>query len=263
MTQRFFLPSFQQHFRLKLGQFNLKHGGHMHIRIGIENNIERRTLAWALDHPGCFAYGMDEAEAVIRLPRALLQYEKWIKDHTADSWVDFKDMDMRVVEHFDTFRIGEDYRPAPEGQGYEINAWFIDDWRPLSLEEIQCALKIFQWQRDELLAGLNTLDRETLEKQHPGQRWNILGIAKHIANAELWYLSRLSLTQLTYKDLFPAPEERLGQTAELVEALLPSFAEHVNVIGIEGEFWSYRKIVRRTLWHQRDHIEHIKELAFK
>lgn len=235
----------------------------MHIRIGLENNIEGRTLAWALDYPGCFAYGLDEAEALIRLPRALLAYEVWIKDHTADPWVDFEDLDLRVVERTDTFRIGEDYRPAPKGQGYEINAWFIDDWRPLTETEIEQGLMIFHWQREELLGGLSTLDTEILEKERPGQRWSIWGIVKHIANAELWYLSRLGLTKLNYKQLEQDPQKRLAQTAALVDKIFPSFADIVNVTGIEGEFWSYRKILRRTLWHQRDHIEHIKELAFE
>ncbi len=234
----------------------------MQIRVGLENNIEGRTLAWPLDYPGCFAYGLDETEALIRLPRALLTHEIWIKDHTEDPWVDFNDLDLRVVERYETFRIGEDYRPAPEGQGYEINAWFIDDWRPLTEEEVEQGLKIFHWQREELLAGLNTLDPEILEKEHPGQRWNIWGIVKHIANAELWYLSRLDLTSLKYKQLDPDPQKRLAQTAVLIDKIFPTFTNLVKVTGIEGEFWSYRKILRRTLWHQRDHIEHIKELAF-
>ncbi len=28
----------------------------MRILVGIENNIEERSLAWALEYPGCFAY---------------------------------------------------------------------------------------------------------------------------------------------------------------------------------------------------------------
>jgi len=126
--------------------------------------------------------------------------------------------------------------------------------------EIERGVKIFHWQREELLAGLTTLDPEILEKDFPGQRWNILGIAKHIANAELWYLSRLDLTDLSHKDLSADPKARLGQTAALIDRVFPKFINEVNVAGIEGEFWSYRKILRRTLWHQRDHIEHIKEL---
>jgi hypothetical protein len=171
-------------------------------------------------------------------------------------------MDMRVVESFETFCIDENYNRVPDGQGYEINAWFIDDWRPLTDVEIERGLKIFHWQREELLAGLTTLDPEILEKDFPGQRWNILGIAKHIANAELWYLSRLDLTDLSHKDLSADPKARLGQTAALIDRVFPKFINEVNVTGIEGEFWSYRKILRRILWHQRDHIEHIKELAF-
>lgn len=235
----------------------------MHVRIGMENNIEGQSLAWVLDYPGCFAYGADEPEALIRLPRALLEYEIWIKDHTNESWVNFADLDIRVVERFSTFRIGEDYTPAPEGEGYEINAWFMDDWRPLSTDEITRALKIFHWQREELLAGLSTLDPEILEKEYRGQRWNILGIAKHIANAELWYLSRLELVNINYKQLLPDFEKRLAQTSVLIDRIFPKFAGKVNVRGTEGEFWSYRKILRRTLWHQRDHIEHIKELALE
>ena len=233
----------------------------MQIRIGIENNIEGRTLAWALDFPGCFAYGLDEPEALVRLPRALLEYEIWIKDHTSDPWVDLKNMDMRVVERYETFTINEKYERVPEGQGYEVNAWFIDDWRPLSADEIERGLKIFHWQREELLAGLTILDPEILEKEFPGQRWNILGIARHIANAELWYLSRLNLTGLTRKNLPYDHQSRLSITEKLIDEIFPEFQDKVKVVGAEGEFWSYRKILRRTLWHQRDHIEHIKELA--
>jgi uncharacterized damage-inducible protein DinB len=233
----------------------------MRIRLGLENGIEGRTLAWALDYPGCFAYGSEETEALIRLPRQLLLYEKWIRDHTSESWVKFEDMDMIIEERYNTFLLGDDYRPALPGEGYEINAWFIDDWRALRVEEIEQALKIFHWQREELLAGLTTLDPEILTKQFPGERWNILGITKHIANAELWYLSRLKLTNLNRNSLLPDPIKRLNQTALLVEQTFPSFVDQVNVAGIEGEFWSYRKILRRTLWHQRDHIDHIKQLA--
>ena len=35
----------------------------MIFRIGIENNDDDRTIAWALEHPGCFAYGQDSNEA--------------------------------------------------------------------------------------------------------------------------------------------------------------------------------------------------------
>lgn len=235
----------------------------MKIRIGLENNIEGRSLAWALDYPGCFSYGNDEAEALIHLPKTLLNYEQWIKNHTTNTWINFMDFDLRVVEKFDTFRMNADYTLALPGEGYEINAWFTDDWRPLSALEIEQGLEIFHWQRNELIAGLSTLEPELLQREFPHQRWNILGIAKHIANAELWYLQRLELTKISRRDLSTDYETRLSQTAALIDQEFPRFVGSVNVSGIEGEFWSYRKILRRTLWHQRDHIDHIKTLVIR
>lgn len=235
----------------------------MQIRIGLEQNIEEgRFLAYALDHPGCFAYGEDEAETLIRMPRAVLNFDKWIRDHTFEPWAEFTDLDFRIVERFTTFNMDDSYKSVAPGQGTQINAWFLDDWRPLTSEEIDNALKVYHWQRDELLAGYTTLSPENLEKQRPGERWNITGIVKHVANAEHWYLSRLNLTKLNHTDLAADPVERLNQLAEEVDRTFISFAGVVDVRGLEGEFWSYRKIIRRTLWHQRDHIEHIKKLVF-
>jgi len=233
----------------------------MHIRVGLEKGIEGRVLAWALDYPGCFAYGEDDAEVMIRLPLALLKYEIWIKDHTDDPWVNLSEMDFNVVDIWHVYKIDEDYNPTAEG--YEVNAWFRDDWRPLSHDEIVQALMIFQWQREELLAGISTLPEEILNRQFPGQRWNILGIAKHVANAEIWYLNRMGF-DTPQKAVMPInPIDRLRLTQSLIEQHFPAFEGLVNVLGIDGEFWSYRKVLRRTLWHQRDHIEHIKELAFQ
>jgi hypothetical protein len=33
-----------------------------------------------------------------------------------------------------------------------------------------------------------------------------------------------------------------------------------QVVGTDGEIWSPRKVLRRALWHERDHVEHIKKL---
>lgn len=235
----------------------------MQIRIGLEHHIKDRTQAWALDYPGCFSYGSDSSEALVNLPRALLNYQDWIRSHTLQPWITFSDLDLLVVDQFTTYFVRDDFSPAPIGEGYEVNAWFIDDWRPLSNQEIEQCLLIFNWQRAELMAGLSTLPAEVLDQEHPGERWPITGIAKHIANAELFYLQRLDLVDFTRKDMSPDVIHRLDQTSALVNQTYPLFSNQVNVRGVAGEFWSYRKIIRRTLWHQRDHIDHIKQLAFK
>ena len=44
------------------------------FHIGLENNAEGRSQAWVLDHPGCFAYGVDGASALAAAPDAIRKY---------------------------------------------------------------------------------------------------------------------------------------------------------------------------------------------
>ncbi len=104
----------------------------MQIRVGLENNIEGRSLAWVLDHPGCFAYGKDGTEAILRVPQALITYREWIGEKTKESWLgSLEDFDIALVEVFECYNdlLGE--------REIEINAFFQDDARPLSAKEIE------------------------------------------------------------------------------------------------------------------------------
>ena len=59
----------------------------MIFRIGIENNNDDRTIAWALDHPGCFAYGQDGEEAQRNFLISAREYRAWIAKHE-EPWLD-------------------------------------------------------------------------------------------------------------------------------------------------------------------------------
>jgi hypothetical protein len=39
--------------------------------------------------------------------------------------------------------------------------------------------------------------------------------------------------------------------------VLTSLVGTRQVVGVDGEFWSPRKLVRRLVWHERDHTAHI------
>ena len=85
----------------------------MIIRIGLENNFERRSLAWALDLPGCFAYGVTASEALAAMPKAVLGYKAWLESHTSQSWLaDLGDFDIRLAEAFEDYTIDKDFELA-------------------------------------------------------------------------------------------------------------------------------------------------------
>jgi hypothetical protein len=230
----------------------------MIIRVGLENNMDGRSLAWALDFPGCFADGPDATTALVNLPQQLLAYETWVEGRTSQPWFVLGNFDIRLVETWEGYLINEYYEVIEGGEGYEVNAFFRDDWRPLKPEEIQRGLMLLSWTRADLQAAVDGLSGEVLDKTYPNERWSMRGILRHVANAEWWYLDRLGLTegQAWPKD---AGERLQVGRARLVE-VLPTLVGSKRVVGVDGEWWSPRKLLRRVLWHERDHTGHIYKL---
>jgi hypothetical protein len=227
------------------------------FRIGLENNTEGRSQAWVLGHPGCFSYGIDGAAALETVPMAVREYREWITAHTSENWLPGDDSEYKLDETWECYSINDDYVIVQDG--YEVNAWFRHDWTPLNEEDIRHGLLLLSWGREELLKMVSPLSVEILERAYPSERWSIAGILKHIGGAEWWYLDRLGLAFA--RDQVPEqPLDRLGKVRERLMEILPGLAGSKQVVGVSGEFWSPRKLLRRAVWHEYDHIAHIQKL---
>jgi uncharacterized damage-inducible protein DinB len=229
----------------------------MRVSVGLELDNEGRVLAWALDFPGCFAYGADSTEAAIGLAREMTIYDRWIQRHSGSSPLESSDFDFRIVDTWQVFTMNDQYE-LQEG-AYAVNAWFRSDWKPLGRQEIEHGLELLRWSRKDLLQTVSLLSVEQLDRQYEGERWSIHGILKHVASAEWWYLDRLDLVEgreQMPKDVL----ERFTWVREKFNAVLPQLSGKELVLGKEGEFWSPRKLLRRALWHELDHRQHILKL---
>ena len=232
----------------------------MHIRIGLENGDENRSVAWALDFPGCFAYGADSSEAPVRVVPAYLAYRSWIRHHGGlPGLPEDRELDVKLVESWNVYWIDEDFEKGP-GKPYAVNAWFHEDWKPLTRAEGRRAAALLKWAREDLLAALAGLTAAELDAERPGERWSIRGIARHVANAEWWYLERLGLAGVERAALPEDVLERLAAVRARLLHVLPDLEGLDLVVGRNGEFWSPRKLIRRALWHERDHTDHILKL---
>ena len=232
----------------------------MRLNVGLENSADGRPLAWALDFPGCYAYGADGSEAVINLAPAFVAFKAWIARHTRESWLtDIHEVDVRLEEVWEVYNIDADYNVSPTGD-YEVNAWFRHDWKPLTRTDVRHGLQVLSFARAELLETVNGLTDEILDRTYPQERWSIRGVLGHIAKAEWWYLDRLGKAGQARNNL---PDEIFAQLAAVrvqLEKTLPEFEGVELVRGVAGEFWSPRKLLRRAIWHELDHIEHIGKL---
>ncbi len=233
----------------------------MIFQVGIENNNEGRTIAWALEHPGCFAYGMKGDAALLNLETALDKYAGWILRHETNTWLTFAMNEIECVVNgtWEVYFINDDFNQASDVDGYSVESFFPYDWKPLDATDIGRAIKLLAWSRDDLLKVIADLPPEKLDATYPGERWSIAGILKHIGGAEWWYQERLGLA-FPRQELPEEPFLRLEKVrANLVE-VLPGLAGSGQVVGVSGEFWSPRKLLRRAVWHEYDHIAHIKKL---
>lgn len=142
-----------------------------------------------------------------------------------------------------------------------VESFFVHDWKPLVPHEVERALKLLAWSRADLMSIVKGLSAETLNQTYPDERWAINGILRHIGGAEWWYQERIGYPfPEDEQDVPEEPFERLAVVRDHFNSLLPKLVGVNNVIGLDGEIWSLRKVLRRAVWHERDHTEHIRKL---
>lgn len=230
----------------------------MFFRVAIENNNEGvRSIAWALEHPGCYAYGPDSDQALDNLLPAIHEYIRWIDAHEP-AWFEALESELIVEETFHDYDINADLEIVEKGE-YTVEPFFQHDWKPITGQELENAIKLLAWSRSDLMDLLQPLTPAHWSFQPEGERWDVAGIIKHIGGAEWWYLDRLGLA-------FPRPEvpaeplPRLAKIRQLLLEVLPNLVDVRQVTGVDGELWSPRKVLRRALWHERDHTDHLRKV---
>ena len=231
----------------------------MKFRVGIENNNEGiRSIAWVLNHPGCFAYGGNEQESLANAFVAIREYARWLDEHEK-TWIPVDvDIEPHVEQVWTDYTINEEFDRV-EKDGYDVEPFFEHDWKPLTGTDIERGLKLLAWSHADLLAVLEKLTPEQWAFKKEGERWDIAGIVNHIGGAEWWYLDRLGLA-FPRAEVPKDPLERIQKVRNLMNEALPTLKAVNRVAGVDGELWSPRKVLRRALWHERDHTEHIRKL---
>ncbi len=226
----------------------------MPYRVALERGVEGRHIAWVLDYPGCFASGYTEPDVLARIPEAIREYFAWLGAHGIPATGPGIPEDFRVVEIFEVYTINERFE---RGGSREVRAWFLDDWRPLTEEEVEFGLQVLAASRADLRAAVEGLPDPVLDTVLPGQRWSMRGVLRHIAQGEHGYLRRLG------REMGDPPVEVLAHLEGARRALEQALREWVGrsvVVGVEGEFWSPRKVLRRAAWHERDHVAHLRQM---
>ena len=223
-------------------------------RMAVEDMETAHSVAWVLDLPGCFSSAPTKEEAIARAPDRIASYFAWLTGHNPALPSVSGPFEVQLVQTYQSFE-------SEECPGYLVNAFFEDDRRPLCYWDIEVALGLLRWSRQDLLEAVRPLPHETLVQPIPGEvRGTIAGILEHVAVAENWYLGQLDLG-LARSALPEDPMEKLEIVRMHARAQLAMLINHDVTTASCDETWSARKVLRRALWHERDHTQHIAAIV--
>ena len=223
----------------------------MRYRLAVEDMEPGHWIAWALDVPGCFSSARTQEEAVTQAPAKIAEHLAWLAEHGRAGPANSIEADD--VEVFLSF-------PSKEDPEYIVSAFFDDDRRPLTADDVDYGLWLLDCTRRDLMDTVTTLPPDQLDRPTVASKEfeTVPGILNHIAIAEWWYFDRLDMGLVSnWRELPADPLTKLEQVRAHSRACLPKLIGDTRIVTLVDEAWSARKVLRRTLWHERDHTQQI------
>jgi len=236
------------------------------LRVWLEPSYDHgRTGAWLLDLPGAFTWGEDRDIALARIPSAAHRFAGWLADH-GEQLLAPSSADVEVVEEVPAHRLDS---------GYEVNATFDADERPVTPDEVEATVRRLAYAREDLLAlvgrirefeaggGRLPVEDRSAEALESGASIGRSGeeVMRHLAGAETWFASRLE-PAVRYEG-----PPRDGDLDAFLAASREFLVEHLRALWQrdraasradgKGERWTLAKLLRRALYHSLDHLEEL------
>jgi predicted RNase H-like HicB family nuclease/uncharacterized damage-inducible protein DinB len=230
---------------------------------------ERWWYAHVAELPGCFTRGETREEVLEALPDAIAHHVTFLEVRSHP-----------VSQKTREFRVVEEAHGIPElGEAGGAVALFASDEEPVGEREFKLFLDLMRWNREELLGIVEPLSENERNARPLSDKWTIEETLRHVANAEEWYVSRLGAEIQEECEGFVRginPEERWGSILERLEATRQGGVhalEYAFGRGVEGVFtraaytqhseerWTFRKVLRRFVEHEREHIGTIERVV--
>lgn len=219
----------------------------MRFVVYIEVEEDGSVMAHVPALPGCISTGLNQDIALSRLPQAITDYLQWLKAHGE-----------RVPDQVDPIELefGGSSDDSASGHPGDADAFFPPDRVPMTEQEVATLLRILNYSRQQLIETVSGLPNEVMNWKpgsgESGEVWDIDDILEHIASSEQFYISRLN------PNVMSMLQETRSAAVERFAALTDN--ERSQVIEHAGDIWTARKVFRRMLEHEREHIRHIEQI---
>jgi predicted RNase H-like HicB family nuclease len=188
---------------------------------------------------GCIASGTTREEAIANARRAFRAYLELL-DARGVSIEHWKDLDPAT---FDVRDLPAD-RVVPEDIG------------PMEEHELRDFLHQFEASRAALLSVVREISSEEIERKPTETMWSVREALEHVMLTEASLLSRLEKWPADPYNTLQAVHRMAFQRFTVMEPADTSL-DHL----VMGRRWTTRKVMRRILEHEFEHLGHIKEIV--
>jgi predicted RNase H-like HicB family nuclease len=194
-------------------------------------------LASVAEVPGCVARGASRDEAAANARRALPEYLALLEKYgvSTEHWKDLDPAAFAVKDSTST-------------------DWFADDLRPMQEHEVRDFLHQMEGSRAALLALIRGLSSDDLEKRPTPDTWSVRGTLEHVMSTEAALVGKLE----KWPDNVGALQAVHRMAFQRFSILEP--ADTAIDHRIAGVRWSTRRVMRRILEHEYEHMEQIREI---
>lgn len=230
------------------------------IRVWLEPGYDGgRFGAWMLDWPGCFVWRRNRRAALAAVPQAVRSFSGWLAGH--GERVGLVDDGVACIVEEVAARVLDD--------GYEINATFAADHRPVTFDEFEGRVRWLAYARADLGRAVDLVERRAAEEGPLGpiadgdrRSRSAQDVVRHIGRAEIWLAGRLD-PRIRYAgpDFGKDAHAFLDSTrAWAIETLRVIAAERPDATRIDGqgETWTLAKVLRRLIYHSIDHLAELE-----
>lgn len=195
-------------------------------------------LADLAELPGCIARGATRDEAVAKVRATFRDYLQMLADRgvSTDHW---KELDPDRAQVKDP----PEHRLLPEDAG------------PMEEHEIRDFLHRMEASRSALLALVRELSADDMERKPTPEMWSIREALEHVMLTEATLLSRLEKWPDRDFATLQAVHRMAFQRFSILEPEDTAIQHQIFQYR-----WSTRKVMRRILEHEYEHMGHIREI---
>ena len=230
-----------------------------HYSLYLESGPRKRTtMAHVLDLLGCFAREGTTEAALEAAPDAISAYLHMLKRH-GDAVDPEASFTMSVAEHvMEGAWLGYG-NPAPG---------FSPDFEPLTEEELHRLLQRLEWLHADLLGLLEGIPYERYLAEPPVRGRILYDIVTHVAESHKEYfrsaLGNMADLTAALRVVKQGPEvlpDALGEMYRITSARMARITEEERVqMTPRGQvIWTAKRMLRRMLEHEWEHILEIEE----